>query len=124
MNFERKQIDWTSDGSGNYTKAITVVGVILKVVTNPGSAAPTDDYDVTLIDEDGLDLFAGQGANRDTANTEAFCPGMSLSDGTTTSVLPMSHNGAATLTIANAGDTKSGSVVIYIQSQDNIFRSN
>jgi hypothetical protein len=124
MNFERKEIAWTSDGSGNYTEAVNISGVILRVVTNPGSAAPTDNYDVTLIDEDGIDLLASQGLNRDTTTTENFCPGLSFSDGTTTSIIPMFHCGVATLTIANAGDSKTGAVVLYIQSADTVHRSN
>lgn len=105
--------DWTSNGSGDYTEAITLNGIILRVVTNPGATAPTDNYDVTLIGPDGEDLFNSQGLNRDTANTEQFCPGITFSDGTNTTVIPVAHAGAATLTIANAGASKVGTVTIY-----------
>lgn len=62
----------SSDGSFPAT-AITdkIEGSLIKLVTNPGSTAPTDNYDVTLTDQDGLDVLAGNGANRDTANTES-----------------------------------------------------
>jgi hypothetical protein len=112
---ERIDADWTSDGSGAVTQAINIAGVITRVVTDPGATAPTDNYDLTFIDEFGLDLFAGQGADRDTANSESFCPGVPLKDGTTTSVIPMSHVGTATLTIAAAGDTKVGKIVLFIK---------
>src|SRR6478735_9624325 len=84
---------WTSDGSGNQTQAIQVNGVILRVVTDPGATAPTDNYDVTLVDDYGLDLFAAQGMNRDATASEHFCPGLAFTDGTTTSVMPMAHKG-------------------------------
>lgn len=104
---------WTSDGSGAATQAITLRGTILRVVTNPGATAPTDNYDLTAPDADGVDVFGGQGANRDTANSEHFCPGLPLADGTTTSTAPISVNGEITLTIANAGASKEGSITIY-----------
>ena len=49
-------------------------GCIAKVVTNPGSTAPTDNYDITLTDADGVDLMGGELANRDTANSEVAVP--------------------------------------------------
>lgn len=47
-----------------------IEGRLLALVTNPGATAPTDNYDVTLEDGDGLDRLQGVGANRDTANSE------------------------------------------------------
>ena len=43
---------------------------LYRVVTNPGTTAPTDNYDITVDDADGLDMCGGDCANRDTANTE------------------------------------------------------
>jgi hypothetical protein len=118
QNGSIKRIDaaWTSDGSGAVTQAIHIGGTILRVVTNPDATAPTDNYDLTCPDEFGLDLFAAQGANRDTANSEHFCPGVSLTDGTTTSVMPIAHYGPATLTIANAGAAKLGTITIFVKA--------
>lgn len=110
---------WTSDGSGNATIVINFAGIILRVVTNPDNTdIPTDNYDVTLIDSDGADLFVGRGADRDTANPEQFCPGVTFSDGTNTTVMPVAHTGSATLTIAGAGVAKKGVVVIYYAISD------
>lgn len=51
------------------------IGYIAKVVTDPGGTAPTDDYDITLTDDTtGADLLGGEGADRDTANTEEVVP--------------------------------------------------
>ena len=117
QNFSVQRISaaWTSDASGDVTQSIIVDGVILRCETDPGSPAPTDNYDLTLPDEFGTDLLAGQGANRDTANSETFCPGIAFTDGTTTSVIPVAHVGAATLTIANAGNAKAGTIVLFVK---------
>lgn len=117
-NIRKVSYSWTSDGSGNATVTASFAGIILRVVTNPGVTAPTDDYDVTLVDPDGADLFVGRGANRDTATTEHFCPGVAFSDGTTASIMPVAFVGNATLTIANAGAAKEGTVVIYYSVSD------
>lgn len=50
---------------------------LYSVETNPGATAPTDNYDITLIDSDGADLAGGTLMNRDTATTEFVNIGMS-----------------------------------------------
>lgn len=45
-------------------------GFLLAIETNPGATAPTDQYDITIEDEEGLDQLQGTGANRATATTE------------------------------------------------------
>lgn len=57
------------DSSGR-PAGVHIDGTIIGVITNPGSTAPTDNYDLTLVDQDGLDRLGGVGANRDTANSE------------------------------------------------------
>jgi hypothetical protein len=105
---------WTSDSSGNAdATSEQVTGVILRVAFNPGSAAPTDNYDVTLSDADGIDVLAGQGANRDTTTSEHICPGVALYDGTTTSVVPVAVFSPLTLAVTNAGSAKTGTVTVY-----------
>lgn len=60
-----------SDGSvPNTASSEQIVGRLQKIVTNPGSTAPTDNYDITVTDPDGVDVLQGVGANRDTANSE------------------------------------------------------
>ncbi len=61
-----------SDGSFPAT-AITdkIEGHLVELVTNPGSTAPTDNWDVVLNDANGLDKLQGVGANRDTTTSEA-----------------------------------------------------
>jgi len=45
-------------------------GTILAVQTNPGGTSPDDNYDVLLVDGDGLDRFGGAVLNRDAATSE------------------------------------------------------
>lgn len=47
-----------------------IEGRLLKLVTNPGAVQPTDNYDITITDQNGADVLQGVGANRDTLNTE------------------------------------------------------
>ncbi|KKN75061.1 hypothetical protein LCGC14_0384350 [marine sediment metagenome] len=45
-------------------------GMVMLVETNPGSTAPTDNYDLTLTGINGADIMGGALTNRDTATTE------------------------------------------------------
>src|SRR5687767_2822497 len=73
----RHELAWVShtDGSVSLRTGGAIVGTILRVTTDPDDTnAPTDGYDVTLLDEDGIDVLGGLGADRDTATAETFCP--------------------------------------------------
>lgn len=64
---------WTADADTATVPSKIVRGingVVQRVITNPGTPAPTDDYDITLLDEWGSDILSSQGADRDQANTE------------------------------------------------------
>lgn len=109
---------WTSDSSGDVsgtvgTSTAAISGEILRCVTNPGSAAPSANYDIVINDADGIDVLAGQGANRHTTTSEHVKPGVPFKDGTTTSTAPVCVNGTLTLVVSNAGDSKNGTVVLY-----------
>jgi hypothetical protein len=55
-------VAWTADGSGDLTENSFVGrGWLVGMVCKPGTAA--DGYDLTLLDEDSLDLLGGGGAN-------------------------------------------------------------
>jgi hypothetical protein len=110
-------LNWTSftDGTVSGTLTQNINGRIVGVITDPGAAAPTDNYDITLLDANGFDVLFGRGADRDTVNTERFCPGQPITDGTTTSVIPVAVNSTLELRVANAGSTKNGQVIILLQ---------
>lgn len=59
-----------SDGSFPATASYPINGWIIRVETNPGSTAPTANYDITLTDQDGLDVMGGVLANRSATATE------------------------------------------------------
>lgn len=84
-----------------------IQGYIVKVDTNPDDTdAPTDNYDINLLNSDSIDVASGNLVNRDTANSEQWIP----SD-------PPYVDSELTLTIANAGDTKKGVVTIWMRNQ-------
>lgn len=64
----------TADASDGSFPSTTITdpfeGFLLALETNPGSTAPTDNYDVVVNDAEGVDVLQGCGANRDTANSE------------------------------------------------------
>jgi hypothetical protein len=108
------RVEWTSHASnGTVVQAIErFSGEILRITTNPdGTAAPTDDYDITLVDGDGVDVALGTLANRDDTNTETVYPSVAGSGALTD--IRMSVAGLITLTIANAGNSKKGIITIY-----------
>lgn len=105
-NVHKIKWTWTS-AAGGAADLVTVgnyAGRVLSLVTDPGAAAPTDNYDVTVTDPDGYDVLQGAGANRDTATTETAVP-------TAESVA----FGTLTLNVSNAGDAKEGTATLYIQ---------
>ena len=85
-----------------------VHGNIRRVVTNPGAAAPTDNWDATLKDADGIDVMATALANRDTADSEQILD-------STNGNLNIAVDGPLTLQILNAGNAKTGTVTLYVK---------
>lgn len=107
VNVHKIKWSWTSTagGAASLITDRTYAGEVLAVLTDPdGSAAPTDNYDVTITDTEGYDVLQGAGADRDTANTETAVP-----------AAKSIAFGQLTLNVSNAGNAKSGVVVLYIQ---------
>ncbi len=124
------EIDWTSDtggdiglvqadicaefaavnaGAGLYLSPgepvpVRLKGRISRVSTNPGGTAPTVNYDIQLKDEDGIDVMKGALTNRHNANSEMVIP----------DVAPYIDS-ELSLDIVNAGDSKTGSITIYME---------
>jgi hypothetical protein len=101
---------WTSGtgaegGTVSSQTTATYDGKIIGLTTDPGATAPTDNYDLTILDAQGHDVLLGAGIDRDTANTE--------------NVVETSLGAVAgsrlTLTIANAGDAKIGVVILWVR---------
>tara|TARA_Y100000310_G_scaffold309531_1_gene353716 strand:+ start:3901 stop:4260 length:360 start_codon:yes stop_codon:yes gene_type:complete len=98
---------WTSSagGAADATTTERYDGKIVGLTTDPGAAAPTDDYDVVITDEDGHDVLLGAGANRDTANTEHV-------DGDSLAAVADS---VLTLAVTNAGNAKGGEAIVWVR---------
>ena len=64
----------SADASVPNTTLAGLFGKLVRTITNPGSTAPTDNYDVKLLspDDSTADVLAGADADRDTANTETI----------------------------------------------------
>jgi hypothetical protein len=66
-------LDWIAATDGTFTSYVLkspTPGCLFYVITNPGSPAPTDNYDITVLNSDGIDMAGGQLVDRDTANSE------------------------------------------------------
>jgi len=102
------QWSWTSDASGDVSGTDTVVvsGVALRWATNPGSTAPTANYDIVVNDEDGIDIANGGLANRHTSTSEHFIPGGDADPGA-------AFVGKLSLVVSNAGNAKEGVLRMY-----------
>lgn len=102
---------WTSNSSqvASGTTSYGYNGRIVGLVTVPGAgaAAPSDNYGVVFTDKNGVDVLAGVGLLRDTANTEHV-----VND----TVLGYVADSQLTLGISAAGDTKSGVAYLYIEN--------
>lgn len=117
-------IDWTSDDTTGAVTATTgkIVGQLLKVVTDPGTPAPTANYDIAITDEEGVDVLSGLGgtggtapslANRHTSNTEVV---HLWAEDSVTNVVPGSQPyvcDVLSVAITNAGNSKQGQIIIY-----------
>lgn len=104
---------WLSHTDGVATiSGIPFNGTIRRIVSNPGSAAPSANWDFTITDDDSLDLAAGLGANRHTSNTEEFVP--LKGDGTVTES-PVAAVGLISINVTNAGSGKDGVITVYYE---------
>jgi len=87
----------SADGSIPATVLPKIQGRLIGLHTNPGAVAPTNLYDITLIDGDGLDRLQGVGADRATATSEQVPV---VYSGTSVNP-PVSEDETLTLTFAN-----------------------
>ena len=110
---------WVSDGDGDASGTTKVIsGYLLRGVTDPGTTAPTDDYDIVLTDDEGADILGNcldDLMDRDTADTEIV--DFVIYDGQATMAERPCVSSAITITVSNAGDTKEGQVILYFDGQ-------
>jgi hypothetical protein len=85
---EKVTVDWVGDDATGAVPdlALELNGFLVKVITNPGSTAPTANYDISLEDpeDNALDAAATLLNNRHTSTTEQVYP---LISGASTPIL-------------------------------------
>lgn len=101
---------WTSATGGAVVGAVTTnkyTGELVRLITVPatGDDAPSDNYNITIKDDDGADALISAGLLRDTANTEQVIA----------SSLGAVYDSKLTLAIDSAGDANGGTVYLYIK---------
>lgn len=111
----RMDLDVTSDGDGAAGVTVPVAGKILRLVTNPGATAPTANWDYTCVDQDGLDVIGGLGANRHTSNSEGVLPLNTATPDATEHALPVVVCGELTFAFTNMGAAKQAKVSMYLE---------
>lgn len=113
--------EWVSDDSTGAATGTTkkITGTLIKVSTDPGAAAPTDNWDVVVTDEEGVDVLATcqQAAAlvaRDTANSEETYLYLKNIDATPIgfAVFPVVCD-KLTIAVANAGNSKTGQITLF-----------
>ena len=105
---------WVSDdaaGTASGATTFEVIGQPMQFITVPngGGTAPTALYDVTLKDENGLDILNGLGADRSATATET----KKITDGLQTIVAT-----TLTLAVAAAGNSKGGTIYLDVATFD------
>lgn len=111
---ERATVAWTSTAGGAFTGTITgLQGEIQAVAFKPdiGSTSPTNNYDVTIEDEDGIDLLEARGANlSDTTATRKF---VGISASNIIARAPLAGN--LVIKVTNAGASNGGTIRLYFK---------
>lgn len=106
--YRQYTVAWTSTSGGAVSgnPFSVAAGRLTSIRFIPGASTPTNLYDVTLTDGQVVDLLVGQGADCLSASSvlKVWDP-------------PLFQDGTRTLdvVVANAGDTKTGTVVILVE---------
>jgi hypothetical protein len=108
-------VTWTASEVDGSFVSVTIPfysgSYITHVVTDPGSTAPTDNYDITLTDTYGVDVMGGELTNRDTSNSEQVVPKIDTVFGSR-----MVEAQGLTLAITgNIVNSATGTIAIYTQ---------
>jgi hypothetical protein len=103
--------DWTAatDGSGTSQTTKAYTGQICSVTTIPDAVtAPSANYDVTITDQDSVDVLNGSGANKSATVTEIVTWQLGVN-------LGYVANDKLTFNLTNAGDQKKGKCILMIR---------
>lgn len=116
--YERLVIDWTADDTTPADPQTLVLpainGELISLTTDPGSTAPTDNYDITIEDALGVDVLQGVGANRHESTTQQVYITV---DGTETRPVVTQYD-VLTLNIAgNAVVSATGRIILVYEAR-------
>ena len=119
LSGKRYVIDWKCDASGNVSAYLDtdlslslLTGEVAFVETAPGEDGdlttdlPTASYEITLLDDSGYDWLGGSLANRSGTVAEKVVPSSTL----------VVIQQRVKLVVANAGNAKSGRLIIGVRS--------
>lgn len=115
---DRYEYTWTASTNGFVTFTTTFInGNINRVVFDPdsGGTQPDANYDVTLDDANNIDSLAGLGANLDNSTEVSVSPGMAVTDGNSSNMIPFTISGTLSLIVTNAGSLNAGVIVLYVR---------
>lgn len=110
---------WTSDASGNvdqYTTSIingTLVNI--EVIPASGGSAPSANWDLVIKDGGGFDILSGGGANLSAAAATRLKPHFVQTVSAVDYPFEVSVYEALQVLVTNAGNAKSGTIVIYVR---------
>jgi hypothetical protein len=101
---------WTSSagGAADATTTEYYTGSVIQAaqIPNGGGTQPTDQYDVTVVDADGVDVLNAKGANISNAATTQHVKEDELG---------CVANSKLTLAVTNAGNAKAGVTIVYLK---------
>ena len=106
---ERITLSWVSSASNVDAVVSGVKGLLIAAEYVPGASTPTSLYDVTLTDDDSVDVLLGTGANL--SNSSASLTDINITAGQHS---PVPVLGDLTLAVRNAGASKSGTIRLFL----------
>lgn len=123
--YKRVIIDFLTDDAAGTATATTdkICGELIKIVTDPGSPAPSANWDVVLTDEYGVSLTANCSdasiaaliARHATNNEVTYLPLEDEAGTARISLYPVVC-GPVTVALANAGNAKAAQVILYYRA--------
>lgn len=109
-NVHKIKFAWTSSagGAADATTTYYYTGSVIQVAQIPGAggAQPSADYDVTVTDNDGVDVLVSNGGDISNAATTLHVVANELGS---------VANSKLTLAVTNAGNAKSGTTILYLK---------
>lgn len=112
----KHSIAWTASAGGVVSGNPTTIrsGYLLQAKFIPGTAGnqPTDLYDVTLLDSDGVDILRGFGAAR--SNSVAQIVPTLDGQGASQRQIGWIEGGVVTPMVVSAGNAKTGTLILYV----------